>query len=810
MLNETIQLYDRMSASLMNATNAANVAFAAFDKFSASASMPIDTSSIDRVSDVFNKATQSINEFNDKAQNIISPALPPISGPPQQEMPVAWQSSDMEIFTNTGAERFEREISSASEMIERLRNSQSKVTQQALNMNILPGNAVNSLISVNDRIAVLKQKIEDIGNNPINIASENSNAELENLRGQLIEAVSAQEKLNIAMKSMDIGEINTAYLRLNGTISGVEQQIRDGTNEQMSFNKAVDSGANNTSNLASKVMGLVGKYAGMDEIKKLFNLSDSMTQIKVQLDSMNDGLQTTEQLNSMIQTSAQNSRSSYMDMANAVTAFGSQANGAFDNTQEIVSFAEEINKMFIVAGTDTQGAESVMNTLTQAMSSGVISGQELNTVLNDAGPIVQSIADYMGEPITKVQELAEQGQITSDIIKNSLFAASESTSTALEDIPITWSQIWDDISNRLLAASQPILEFISFLAQNWSYIEPIVLAIAVAVGVYTAAMAIKTATTWLAVTANTVLNSTLLANPIMVIVIAILVIVAVIYNWVQSIGGIKIAWAITMNVIKTTWDLIKLSLASGIAYILDKFDAFKLKIAEVAMGIANYMGDLKVDILMILESMVNGAIDIINTLITQVNTIPGISIDAVATVTFGTSASIKNIEEKARREAEFAEYKANIQRNMDERRQSIEDMALETQANLELRLGEIEKMKIEAERDSTASSPDVDTFDGGAMDELVNNTGDILNNTAGTANNTSAIADSLDATVEELQYIRDMAEQEVINRFTTAEIKVDMTNNNTIKNGSDLDGMVRYLTSSVNDAMHEVSERSMA
>jgi len=789
MLNETIQLYDRMSESLMNATNAANVAFAAFDKVRVSASIPIDISSINMVSDAFNKATQEINEFNDKAQNIISPVMPAVSGPPPQERPVAWKSSDMEIFTNTGAERFKSEISSANEMIARLSNSQSKITQQALKMNILPGKAVNDLIGVGNRINVLRHQIESIGNNPINISSKSANTELEHLRSQLREAVSVQEELNAAMGSMDIGEINTAYSRLNGAISETEQGIRDGTDEQMAFNEAVDEGANKTSKLADKVMRFVGSYLSMDGAKKLLNLSDSMTQINVRLDLMNDGLQTTEQLNSKIFASAQRSRSSYMDMANAVTAFGSQVSGVFNNTQEIVAFSEELHKMFAISGTSAQGADSVMNVITQAMKSGVMSGQEFNTILGEAGPIAQSIADYMGEPITKVQELAEQGKITSDIIKNSLFAASESTSTALEGIPITWSQIWDDISNRLLAVSQPILEFISLLAQNWSYIEPVILGIAAAVIVYTLA--------------QQGLNIAMSLSPIMLIALAIGIAVAMIYKWAQSVGGIKIAWAIAMNEIKSEWDLVKISLTSGIIYILKRLGEFALKVMEVAIGIANVIGDLRANVLMILQSMINGAIGLINSFIAKVNDALNISIDAVATVTFGTSASVDNIAQKASMAKEFAEYKANVQSDIKQREQSIEDMKLKAQADRDVRLADIEKMKIEAESEAVGSTPEADVFDKGAIEN-------ISSNTASMASNTSDIADSLDATVEELQYIRDMAEQEVINRFTTAEIKVDMTNNNTIKNGSDLDGMVRYLTSSVNDAMHEVSERSMA
>ena len=77
---------------------------------------------------------------------------------------------------------------------------------------------------------------------------------------------------------------------------------------------------------------------------------------------------------------------------------------------------------------------------------------------------------------------------------------------------------------------------------------------------------------------------------------------------------------------------------------------------------------------------------------------------------------------------------------------------------------------------------------------------------AGIEDNTGKVADSVDITNEELKYLRDIAERDVINRFTTAEIKVEMTNHNNVSSDRDLDGIVDYLVVGINEAMVKAAE----
>ena len=203
---------------------------------------------------------------------------------------------------------------------------------------------------------------------------------------------------------------------------------------------------------------LAAAYAGLQSAQKLVSLSDTWTHTTARLDRMNDGTKTTPELQDMIFNAAQRSRGDYQDTADMAAKLGTLAPDAFSSTQEIVAFAEQINKQFTLAGTSAQGAQAAMLQLTQAMSSGVLRGEELNSVLEQAPTITRAIADYMGVTIGEMRELASEGQITADIVKAAVFSAAEETNAAFEAVPMTFSQAMTMVKNEGLNALRPVLE----------------------------------------------------------------------------------------------------------------------------------------------------------------------------------------------------------------------------------------------------------------------------------------------------------------------------------------------------------------
>jgi len=435
-----------------------------------------------------------------------------------------------------------------------------------------------------------------------------------------------------------------------------------------------------------------------------------------------------------------------------------------------------------------------MYQLTQAMAAGKLQGDEFRSIMENAPMLAQAIAAYTGKSMGELKEMSSEGLITADIIKNAMFAAADETNAKFAELPMTFAQVWTVIQNSLIQAFEPLIQTIGKGAQwiydNWSTLQPIFLGLAAAVGVYALMTGIQTAATWLSVAANRALAVSLLTNPIGWIALAIGVLIGFIYKWVKSVGGIQIAWQIAMSAILTAWDWVKIGFFTGIYYVLGLWDLLKLGIFAAAVGIANFMGDMKTNVLVILQNMVNGAIGIINDFINILNKIPGVSISAVAGVTFGTNAQIENEASKQSRNAALASYGSDIAKGIMDRDASIANMKSDARSATAKRSAEITAAQAEAAAKASQDSG----FDS------------IYDNVADTAGNTAKMADSMETSEEDLKYLRDMAEQEAVNRFTTAEIKVDMPVSASIASNMDLDGVIDYLGEGIYEAMEVAAE----
>ncbi len=289
-------------------------------------------------------------------------------------------------------------------------------------------------------------------------------------------------------------------------------QIRLAREKQKELDDQQKQLESSTSSLIGKVKSLVAAYAGMQAIRGLVTLSDTMTQTTARLDMMNDGLQTTAELNQMIYESAQRSRGSYQQTADMVAKLGNLAGDAFSSNKELVAFAEQLNKQITLSGASTQAADAAMLQLTQAMSSGLLRGEELNSILEQTPTIAQSIANYMGVTTGQMREMASEGAITADVVKNALFNAAEETNAKFAEMPMTWAQVWTSAKNIATRAIQPVLNAINSAANhvgdavqwvkdNIELVEGALAGLAagaVAVGTYMAASAITTAAVWAA------------------------------------------------------------------------------------------------------------------------------------------------------------------------------------------------------------------------------------------------------------------------------------------------------------------------
>lgn len=551
--------------------------------------------------------------------------------------------------------------------------------------------------------------------------------------------------------------------------------------------------------MKSKFMHAAAAVGAALSIKNIIGLADAMTQTEARLNLITGDLEKTAALQNQIMASANRSRASYQSTADAVAKMGIMAKDAFNNTDELVAFTELINKQFTIAGASVAGQEAAMMQLTQAMASGVLRGEELNSIFEQAPTIIQTIADHLGVSVGEIRAMAAEGQITAQVVKDAMLSSADEINAQFSAMPYTFAQVWTMMQNILLEAFGPLIQVIGAGAQwiyeNWAAIEPVLVGVATAVAILTAAYLVHTAATWLQVEANRALIISLLSNPILWIAVAIGILVGMIYKWIQSVGGLRNAWNLCTLALIVGWNAVKLAFFVGVYWVMDLVAKLQLCWQKAGVAIANFMGNMKVSVLTILQNMINGAIDLINKFIGLLNKLPGVNIEAIEHVTFAATAAAENEAAKAARAEELANFEAELAAAKAGRDAHIDSLKTELNSSVSALQSANAQMKAEAAANNAAEQM--------ALDGI----GQDLSGPGGIKDSAGSAAASLKETTEDLKYMRDLAEQEAINRFTTAEVKIDMSGmTNRIDSDMDLDGVLNTLTEGFAEALEVAAE----
>ncbi|WP_074099343.1 tape measure protein, partial [Clostridioides difficile] len=731
--------------------------------------------------------------------------------------------------------------------------------------------------------------------------------------------------------AIDANSIRTAREELARAEAGfdrLEQQIRESDNQQRRLNEDINKGASSTDRLVGSAKKLAATYLGIRTLGGLGNLSDQMTSTNARLSMINDGQQSDAGLNKMIFQSAERSRASYLDTAQIVSRIGMNAGKAFSSTKEIVGFAEQLNKKFVIAGASTEEMNSALLQLTQGLSSGVLRGEELNAVFESAPNIIQSIADYLDVDIGKIRGMASEGMLTADIVKNSLLAAAEQTNAEFEKMPYTFSQIWTSIKNNAIMIfgviqkkieqsmsskgfrtfidnfinslyvlgnvaynifngiisilgspafqsfsntmivgisliSQALgwiitqaLNLANIFAQNWSIISPVILGIVGALTLYKTAVLglaiansiallsqkwfdfqlaqtaimhdLATGATWRQIIAQYGLNAALYACPLTWVVLGIIAVISAVFILVAvynhfagtSISVISLAvgawyWlcAVVYNVISGIVNAINIcvvGIANAFRTGLYAVQCFFIDMANAGLkagvNLDKAFDKFATNLANGIIKAVNIAVKGLNWLVEQINKIPGINLPQMkefqkVNTVIGTKTTFKPIQKPPEPKAwkpELVEYK-----NLKSEFIKGYDVGHQLQNKLKDTF-DISKIAEDAKKKLGLD----DLWDkkyglgnGFGSAGLNSPLGDAAKGAKDTAGNTAKMAKTMDKSQEDLKYLRDIAEQETINRFTGVNIKIDMNNTNNISKDADVDGIVNVLTEKLNDAM---------
>ena len=607
----------------------------------------------------------------------------------------------------------------------------------------------------------------------------------------------------------DLDDATSGGLNVEG-VESIRAELNQATralqrmeDEQEDFNEDVRRGTKEMDGLTDKILGAVGAFAGLQGLQQLVNLSDQFTQTTARLNMINDGMQTTEELFDKIYASANRARASITDMADTVAKLSLNAGDAFSSNDETILFAENLNKLFAIAGTEQASIASASLQLTQALGSGVLRGEEFNAVFEAAPNIMQTVVDYMDVPIGQLRSMAAEGQITADIVKNALLSATGEINEQFETMPMTWAQVWTGILNELYYLSLPLLRVINWLANNWSILEPIVLGVAAALLVYLAATkGVELATkAWTA--AQAFFNGVMALNPVFLVIMGVILLISLIYTvvaaynkWtgstISAIGVITGAIATAVAFIWNLWvGLVDLTLAVISA------------IANPWISFANFFGNLFNDpvaaILNLFNDMASSIFNILSGIARAIDAVFGSNLQsAVSGWQSSLGGKIAGAVEKYgngsyEKVAETLDLNAE---SMGLSRWSYSD-AYKTGYDFGEGIG-----------DKVGSIFGTDTQGSYDLGSLVDSA---LGGSGATpalkdiASDTSDISDSLDVTNEDLKYLRKVAAMEWKKEFTTASIKVDMVNNNSINNSGDIDGLVTKLSEKLYEELNAVA-----
>lgn len=899
-----IELNDQFSGVLNNIISSVNLAVSAMYDMQQSMNADIDTSSIEGARDEINQATAAIEAMNRAASRQTAPDIaPPVvdggnqepisvpvdpvlpdplvenpepirpeiqpNAPPDPEpveIPVTWNTDGMDVFTGTGVERFQQEVQSANDMLNTLNTTQARISQTAQGMDILPDAAVQDMNTMQQRLSAIQQRIQQIEDNPVNVGADNANAELEQLRMQLNQAIQEQNSLNQAMQNMDVSAANDAYLHLSQTVGNTERYIRDNVDEQGRFNQEVSAGTQQANELTNTIKRAVAAYVSIQSVGKALNISDELVQTTSRLNMMNDGVQTTAELVNMVYAAAQDARGSFSQMADVVARFGNNAKDAFSSSEEVVAFADLIQKQMTIAGASTQEAANAELQLSQALGSGVLRGDELNSIFEQAPNLIQNIADYLDVPIGKIREMAADGELSADVVKAAIFSAADDINSKFNEMPMTWGQIWQSMQNTALIAFQPVLQRLNdlanseafqtfiqgaieamatlanillnvfeiaasvgaFIGDNWSIIAPIIYGVIAALGAYLAIMGIVNAITAISAAIDATkaaadalaagqtflwtvqqygLNAALAACPITWIIVLIIALIAIIFAVCNAIAKMT-------GIANSGFGVI----TGGVNVVIQFFKNLGLTVANIALGIGNAIAALASNMMTAFHNaicnvqswfynLLSTACSVIENIAAALNKLPFVSFDYS-----GISSAADDYAAKA---SEAAGNKEDYQSISDAFNEgfttfdAFQDGWASDAFNAGAAWGDGIADKVSnfslSDVFGQTDIPNVGDYTSGFNDAIANSgVGDSIGNID---DNTGKIKDSLDVTEEDLKYLRDIAEQEAINRFTTAEINVDMSGmQNTVNSGDDIDGFMTKLTDSVNEAVDNMTE----
>lgn len=844
-----------------------NMTAAAYEA-SQAVSSNVDTSSIQAATEEINQATAAMDELNAAASQQTAPNIAPpvvdggngqvinVDVNPVLPDPLVENPEPLTLDIQPNAPP----TGEIGQRIENIRNQlndvlsmQQQIDQTAATVDVLPDEVTNRMSRVNALIEQIQANLAFSVENPFGLGGNEIEQQLSAIERSLNQAVTQQNMLNNA-------------------VGNTGDSINDNIHEQEQFNQEISAGTQQANELTNTIKRAVAAYISIQSVGKALNISDELVQTTSRLNMMNDGVQTTAELVNMVYAAAQDARGSFGQMADVVARFGNNAKDTFSSSEEVVAFADLIQKQMTIAGASTQEAANAELQLSQALGSGVLRGDELNSIFEQAPNLIQNIADYLDVPIGKIREMAADGELSADVVKAAIFSAADDINSKFNEMPMTWGQIWQSMQNTALIAFQPVLQRLNdlanseafqtfiqgaieamatlanillnvfelvgtvggFIADNWSVISPIIYGVIAALAVYAAylgivkgieiasaaataihsvamsakigVMAALTGQTMAATAAQMGYNGALYACPVVWIIMLLIALIAIIFAVCNAIAKMT-------GIANSGFGVI----TGGVNVVIQFFKNLGLTVANIALGIGNAIAALASNMMTAFHNAICSVQSwFYNLLSTALSVIEGIcsALNKLPFVEFDYSGISSAADDYAAKASEAAGNKEDYQSISDAFNEgfttfdAFQDGLASDAFNAGAAWGDGIADKVSnfslSDVFGQTDIPNVGDYTSGFNDAIANSgVGDSIGNID---DNTGKIKDSLEVSEDELKYLRDIAEQESINRFTTAEVTINQTNNNNVSSDTDLDGFITALDDAMGEAIESITE----
>lgn len=687
---------------------------------------------------------------------------------------------------------------------------------------------------------------------------------LRNVTSALGATTSAYERLDNAMS----GGLNVNTTPAVNAISEVSEALDDAGNgannagDNMDrFNGIAQRSGDYVNELTGRVMRLVAAYASMQTVKKAMDMSDELTSTTARINAMNEAFQeadksamSTAETMQQIYGAAQDARSEFGAMADVVARFGNNAGDAFSSTKEVIDFANLVQKQMTIAGASTEEASNAILQLSQGLGSGVLRGDELNSIFEQAPNLIRNIAKYLDVPIGKIRDMAKDGQITADIVKNAVFSQANAINDSFNKMPKTWGQLWTSMKNTALMQLQPILEKLNemandqafqeqcsrvmsaltslatyalqafqvimgiadFIVTSWSLIAPYIAAAAAIMLVFKAAtvlaaiaQGVETAAIVATTFAQQGLNAAMAACPITWIIAAIIALIAIIYVALQAVAeatgvaesglGMIVGGVYTCGAVIQNFALLVANLFLGIG------NATAALGSNMVIAFSNSVANIKT----VFYGLLSVALSVISQIASALSALPFVEFDASgisaaansyaqkAENAYNSKQSYKNVGDAYKEGASTFAYK-NVMDAYDKGVAKGDSAAKKISGAA----GKVKNLYNTGKGYSVGKAG----VGGASVKSPGGGGGSVPKNVGKIAKNTGDTAKALTTSNEELKYLHDIAERDVINRFTTASITINQNNNNNISGDADLDGIFDTIAIGVQEAIEKTVE----